>query len=68
MLFEPTSLAATAKLVAETLESRYAVDPLPVFEKAGLDYGKLSVPGARYPFDRVKALWNAAPVAAKTVV
>jgi len=65
MLFEPTSLAATAKLVAETLESHYAVDPVPVFEKAGLDYGQLSVSGGRYRFDRVKALWNAAPIVSK---
>ncbi len=60
MLFEPTTLAATAKVIAETLENHYSVDPSPVFACAKLDISQLSVPGARYPSCNIQALWRAA--------
>ncbi len=60
MLFEPTTLAATARNIAETLESHYSIKPAPVFERAGLDIDALSVSGARYPSRSMQALWRAA--------
>ena len=60
MLFEPTTLSATARLIAETLEKDYSVDPAPVFQQADLDISQLRVPGARYPSRNMQALWRAA--------
>jgi len=58
MLFEATTLTATAKVIAETLEKHYATDPRPDFAAAGLDYSLLSVSGARYPWDGMQRLWE----------
>lgn len=60
MLFEPTTLSATARLIADTLKSDYSVDPEPVFSAANLDISQLSIPGARYPTQNMQALWRAA--------
>jgi AraC-like DNA-binding protein len=60
MLFEPTTLSATARLIAETLETDYSIDPSAVFLRADLDISQLSVPGARYPSRNMQALWRAA--------
>jgi AraC-like DNA-binding protein len=60
MLFEPTTLAAAAKVIAETLEGHYAVDPVGVFADAGLEYGQLSVSEARYPWSSMQRLWTRA--------
>jgi len=60
MLFEATTLTATAKVIAETLDANYATDPRPVFTDAGLDYSLLSVSGARYPWDGMQQLWERA--------
>jgi AraC-like DNA-binding protein len=57
MLFEPTTLAAAAKVIAETLQGHYAVDPVKVFSDAGLDYSRLSVSDARYPWRKMQQLW-----------
>lgn len=59
MLFEPTTIAAAARLIGETLESHYAQDPLPVFRKAGIDPARMNVPGARYPYAAMQRLWVA---------
>ena len=60
MLFEPTTLAAAAKVIAETLQGHYAVDPVEVFRDAGLDYSQLSVTEARYPWRKMQRLWTRA--------
>jgi len=60
MLFEPTTLAAAAKVIAETLQGHYAVDPVKVFSGAGLDYSQLSVDEARYPWRKMQRLWTRA--------
>jgi len=60
MLFEPTTLAAAAKVIAETLQGHYAVDPVQVFTDAGLDYDQLSISDARYPWRKMQRLWNQA--------
>jgi AraC-like DNA-binding protein len=63
MLFEPTTIAAAARLIGETLKSHYAQDPLPVFQQADIDPARLDVSGARYPYSSMQKLW-AASVAA----
>jgi len=60
MLFEPTTLSATARIIAGTLETDYSVDPAPVFLRADLDINQLSMPEARYPTRNMQALWRAA--------
>ncbi|MGI9291129.1 MAG: AraC family transcriptional regulator [Gammaproteobacteria bacterium] len=59
MLFEPTTLAAAARLIGETLKDHYSQDPLPVFEKADIDPTRLDVSGARYPYSSMQKLWAA---------
>ncbi len=58
MLNEPTTLAAAARLIAETLKSNYNTDHLPVFRAAGLDPERMSVAGSRYPWRRMEKLWK----------
>ncbi len=55
-----TNLITGAQLLAETLESQYQRDPRQIFASAGLDYGRLAVPGARYPRHQLIDLWQAA--------
>jgi len=60
MLFEPTTLAATVRLIVETLETEYGLKAEALFKDAGLDMSKLSLPGARYPFSKLQLLWHSA--------
>jgi AraC-like DNA-binding protein len=59
MLFEPTTIAAAARLIGETLQNHYSQDPLPVFKQANIDPERLSVSGARYPYSSMQQLWAA---------
>jgi AraC-like DNA-binding protein len=59
MLYEPTTLAATATALAETVKP-YGVDPRELFLRAGLDIDELQRPGARYPFSGMLRLWKTA--------
>ncbi len=47
MLFEPTTIAAAARVIADTLRSSYGVDPLPIFADLGMDPERMKVAGAR---------------------
>jgi AraC-like DNA-binding protein len=60
MLHERTTIAAVARLIGETLESHYAVNPLPVYKQAGIDPSRLDISGARYPWTAMQQLWIAA--------
>jgi AraC-like DNA-binding protein len=62
MLFEPTTLAATATALAAALET-YGCNAREVFERAGLKFDDLSKPGARYPFSAMNRLWREARLA-----
>ena len=62
MLFEPTTLAATALAIAEAVEP-YGCDAAALFRKAGLDIETMRRPGARYPFRNMIRLWQEARVA-----
>lgn len=58
MLFEPTTLTSAARVVAETLEKQYATDPRGVFAASGLDFSRLEIAGARYPWTGMQRLWS----------
>ncbi|MDH3978066.1 MAG: AraC family transcriptional regulator [Gammaproteobacteria bacterium] len=60
MIFEPTTLAAAARVIAETLENHYALDPEKVFRAANLDIGQLDDPESRYPAKNMQLLWRKA--------
>ena len=60
MRFEPTTIANVARLVGETLESEYGVDPHAVFDQLQIDTGKFHKPGARIAFTKMTALWRRA--------
>jgi len=59
MLFEPTTLAATAQALAEAVEP-YGCDAEALFRRAGLDIETIRQPGARYPFRAMIQLWKEA--------
>jgi AraC-like DNA-binding protein len=60
MLNEPTTLASVARLVGETLESDYGVDPAPLFARARIDTTKFYRPGSRIIFSKMCDLWGQA--------
>jgi AraC-like DNA-binding protein len=60
MLYDRTTLASVARLIGETLEADYGVDPQPVFSRLNIDPGKFHEPGARVSFTKMKALWKTA--------
>jgi len=59
-MFEPTTISAAARAIAETLEKNYAIDPLPIFADLGMDPERMKVAGARYPWAKMQQLWLAA--------
>jgi AraC-like DNA-binding protein len=61
MLYEPTTLAAVASALAETVQT-YGIQPRELFAKAGLDVDAMQEPGARYPFRSMIRLWNEARI------
>lgn len=63
MLFEPTTLAATATAIADAIES-LGGDPKRAFTRAGLDMDEMQKPGARYPFRAMTRLWKEARIEA----
>ncbi len=58
MLNEPTTIAAAARLIAETLHRNYNQNHEPVFAAAGLDPERMKVAGSRYPWRRMEKLWK----------
>lgn len=58
MLYEPTTLATVARLIGETLEKDYGMDPAPAFEQARIDTSKFRRPGARVPLSKMTGLWD----------
>jgi AraC-like DNA-binding protein len=62
MLYEPTTLAATASALAEAVQI-YGVDPRALFRRAGLDIDAALKPAARYPFRSMTRLWQEARLA-----
>ena len=65
MLFEPTTLSSVARLIGESLEEDYGIDPQPIFKDLRVDTRKFLKPGARTPYARMDALWHRAASATK---
>ena len=60
MLYEPSTLAIAANVLATVLREEYRLDPAPVFLAAGIDHSKAATPQARYPLSSMKKLWEMA--------
>lgn len=60
MLDEPTTLASVARLIGESLERDYGIDPGPVFRDLDIDPGRLGKPGSRVAFRMMTRLWDRA--------
>lgn len=60
MLNEPTTIANVARLVGETLQADYGVDPAPLFAGANIDTTKFFRPGSRILFSKMMTLWSQA--------
>ncbi len=63
MFFEPTTLSSVARLIGESLEGDYGIDPEPIFADIGIDTRKFLKPGARTPYAKIDALWRCAVAA-----
>lgn len=60
MLYEPTTLANVARLIGETLQKDYGIDPAPIFEQVKIDTNKFQRPGSRVPLSKMTRLWDTA--------
>jgi AraC-like DNA-binding protein len=60
MLCEHSTLAAVPRLLAETLEADYGIDPSPLLARAGVDAATFLRPGARVPYPKILRLWGLA--------
>jgi AraC-like DNA-binding protein len=57
MFFEPTTLSSVARLIGESLEGDYGIDPEPIFADLQIDTRKFLKPGARTEYKKMEALW-----------
>ena len=60
MLYEPTTLANVARIIGETLQKDYGIDPAPIFAQAKIDTSKFQRHGARIPLSKMTRLWDLA--------
>ena len=59
MLFEPTTLAASASAIAEAVAT-YGCEPRALFRRAGIDMDAMLRSGARYPMRAMLRVWQEA--------
>ena len=60
MLNEPPTIASVARLIGDTLEADYGVDPAPLFAWERIDTTKFYRPGSRIIFSKMTELWGQA--------
>ena len=60
MLQEPTTIASVARLIGETLEADYRIDPGPIYADLHIDVRKFHKPGSRVAFSKMDRLWRRA--------
>ncbi len=60
MLNEPTTISSAARLIGETLQEDYGVDPAPLFDECSIDKSLFVKPGSRIAFSKMSELWIAA--------
>jgi AraC-like DNA-binding protein len=58
MLNEPTTIASVARLIGETLQAEYAMDPAPLYRELNIDTTKFFRPGSRIVFSKMDGLWS----------
>jgi AraC-like DNA-binding protein len=60
MLYEPTTLASVARLIGDTLEKDYGIEPARIFAQVKIDTNKFRRPGSRVPLSKMTRLWDTA--------
>jgi AraC-like DNA-binding protein len=60
MLSEPTTLVSVPRLIGESLEHDYGIDPAPLFSELHFNTQKFLKPGARASFAKMQELWSRA--------
>jgi AraC-like DNA-binding protein len=58
MLYEPTTLASITSLLATSLREEYGIDPAPIYAASGIPLAPAKSPQLRYPFSRIRKLWE----------
>ncbi len=65
MLNDPSTISSVARLIGETLQEDYGIDPAPVFRESRIDPVKFQTPGSRVPFSKMSMLWSLATEASQ---
>lgn len=60
MLYEPSTLASLAQILAITLREEYGMDPAPIYTSAGVPLEPPESPQLRYPLKDIRKLWDTA--------
>jgi AraC-like DNA-binding protein len=60
MLYEPSTLASLAALLATALREEYDIDPQPIYAAAGIPLEPPASPQLRYPLTDIRKLWQLA--------
>jgi AraC-like DNA-binding protein len=60
MLHEPTTLTSVARIIGETLQKDYGIDPAPIFQQVKIDTSEFRRPGSRVPLSKNTRLWDTA--------
>ena len=60
MLNDPTTISSVARLIGETLQQDYGIDPENMFRDSRINPGKFRTPGSRVPFTKMNRLWTRA--------
>ena len=58
MLYEPTTLASLAGLLATALKEEYGIDPAPIYLEAGVPLTPPESPQLRFPLVKMRKLWE----------
>jgi AraC-like DNA-binding protein len=64
MFAEPTTISSVARLIGETLQDVYGIDPGVLFRDSRINRQKFGRPGSRVPFSKMDVLWKLATEAA----
>ncbi len=57
MQFEATTLAATVRVLTDTLQQHYGLDAVPMLKASGLSPDTMDKAGARYPVNKMRKFW-----------
>jgi AraC-like DNA-binding protein len=60
MFSDPTTISSVARLIGDTLQDAYSIDPEPLFRDSRIDPEEFHRPGSRVPFSKMDVLWTLA--------